>query len=303
MKKTFSMLLTFSLCLLILAGCGSNANNSTASKTESSTPSSSEAVSSEGSAVESSVASADGDSQFATTLADIKEKGELVIGLDDTFAPMGFRDADGTLVGFDIDLATAVCEKLGVIAKFQPIEWSAKEMELASGKIDCIWNGMSITPEREEGMSLSGAYLNNKIIVMTKEGVTVKDKADLANYNVGIQAGSSALETVQADDVWADIESNVSEYPTYDEVIMDINAGRLDCMIIDEVFGNYKNANLGGTLGTAGFDFGDDLYAVGFRKGDADLTAAVNEALASLAEDGTSAEISEKWFGKNIVIS
>lgn len=293
MKKTMAILLTCLLSLPVFSGCG-NGNPGSSADTGSAAVSGS-AASSEDSVSETG--------KYSTSLADILAKGELVIGLDDTFAPMGFRDKDGTLTGFDIDLATAVCAKLGVTAKFQPIEWSAKEMELASGKIDCIWNGMSVTPEREESMSLSNAYLNNKIIVMTKEGISVADKADLKNHKVGVQAGSSALETAKADAVWAEIESIVTEYPTYDEVIMDFNAGRLDCMMIDEVFGNYKNTNLGGILGTADFDFGDDLYAVGFRKSDTELTDAVNQALAALAEEGKSAEISEKWFGKNIVIS
>ena len=95
---------------------------------------------------ENNVNNVDKDAAYGTTLDDIKANGKLVIGLDDTFAPMGFRDEAGNLVGFDIDLAKAVCEKLGVEAVFQPISWDAKEMELSTGRIDCIWNGMSVTP-------------------------------------------------------------------------------------------------------------------------------------------------------------
>ena len=220
MKKIFGLILSAAVLGTVLTACGGSG--------------ASEPASASGSAVNSSV--------YGTTLADIQAKGELVIGLDDTFAPMGFRDESGNLVGFDIDLATAVCEELGVKATFQPIDWDAKEMELSSGNIDCIWNGMSITPEREEAMSLSQAYLNNKIVIMTKEGVTVSAKEDLANYNIGIQAGSAALEAVTNDAVYASIQDKITEYPTYDEVILDVQAGRLDCMIIDEVYGGYKNA-------------------------------------------------------------
>lgn len=240
--------------------------------------------------------------EYSTTLADIQENGELVVGLDDTFAPMGFRDEAGELVGFDIDLANAVCEQLGIKATFKPIDWDSKELALSSGTIDCVWNGMSITPERQEQMSLSQAYLNNKIIVMTKDGVTVNSKEDLANYQIGIQAGSAALEAVKADDVYASIEGNLTEYPTYDEVILDVQAGRLDCMIIDEVYGGYKNAKMDQAFAISGVDFGDDLYAIGFRKGDTELTQAVNDALNALIEDGTAAEISNKWFGADIVV-
>lgn len=294
MKKTLALLLVALLACGLLAACGGTPAS------QPSTPASAPKNASQSASAPASQPAQD--DAYTTTLADIQAKGELIIGLDDTFAPMGFRDTDGQLVGFDIDLARAVCEKLGVEATFQPIDWGAKEMELSTGKIDCIWNGMSITPERQEGMSLSNAYLNNKIIVMTKEGVTLESKEDLVNYNIGIQAGSAALEAVKADEVYATIEGNITEYPTYDEVIMDVNAGRLDCMIIDEVFGNYKNANLDNQFGVAGFDFGDDLYAIGFRKGDTELTGAVNDAIAQVIADGTAAEISNTWFGTDIVI-
>lgn len=239
---------------------------------------------------------------YATSLADIKAKGELVIGLDDTFAPMGFRDESGNLVGFDIDLAGAVCEELGVKAKFQPISWDAKEMELSTGRIDCIWNGMSITEERKESMALTDPYLNNKIVVMTKSGIEIADKADLANFNIGIQAKSAALEVVQADDCYDSIKDKIMEYPTYDEVIMDMNAGRLDCMIVDEVLGFYKNSKMNNAFGVAEFNFGDDFYGIGFRKGDTELRDAVQNAIATTIENGKAAEVSTKWFGNNVVM-
>lgn len=255
-----------------------------------------------GGSASASTDSASASGTYSTTLADVQEKGELIIGLDDTFAPMGFRDEAGNLVGFDIDLANAVCEQLGVTATFKPIDWDSKELALSSGTIDCVWNGMSITPERQEQMSLSQAYLNNKIVIMTKEGVTVNSKEDLADYQIGIQAGSAALEAVKADDIYNSIQGNLTEYPTYDEVILDMQAGRLDCMIIDEVYGGYKNAKMDQAFSVSDVDFGDDLYAIGFRKSDTELTQAVNDALNALIEDGTAAQISNEWFGADIVV-
>lgn len=289
MKKIFSLVLSAALLGVVLTACGGSGAGASSAAGSASTPS-------------SASASAAGSSAYGTTLADIQTKGELVIGLDDTFAPMGFRDESGELVGFDIDLAMAVCEELGVKATFQPIDWDAKEMELSSGNIDCIWNGMSVTPEREEAMSLSQAYLNNKIVIMTKEGVTISAKEDLANYNIGIQAGSAALEAVTNDAVYESIRDKITEYPTYDEVILDMQAGRLDCMIIDEVYGGYKNAKLDNVFAVSEVDFGDDLYAIGFRKGDTELTQAVNDAINALIESGKAAEISEAWFGADIVV-
>lgn len=292
MKKVFALVLALAMALGMTA-CGTSGSSSAASTT------SGAASSGASSQAESATESA---AEYSTTLADVKEKGTLVIGLDDTFAPMGFRDEDGNLVGFDIDLATAACEELGVEAVFQPIDWDAKELELATGKIDCIWNGMSATPEREEGMSLSNAYLNNKIIIMTNQGVEITAKEDLVNYNLGTQAESSALEVIKADEIYPDIQDNLTEYPTYDEAIMDMQAGRLDAIIVDEVLGQYKNAQMDNAFNVAPVDFGEDLYVIGFRKTDTELTEAVNDAMATLIENGTSGQISEKWFGADIVV-
>lgn len=296
MKRFMTAFLCMALAAATLSGCAqpaaSAAVDTATSKSSGSMPASSKET-------DSASASAVG---YSTSVEDIKAKGELIIGLDDTFAPMGFRDEAGNLVGFDIDLATAVCESLGVKATFKPIDWSAKELELSSGNIDCVWNGMSITPERQEGMSLSQPYLNNVIAVMSAEGVTVSAEADLEGKNIGVQAGSAALEAVKASDIYSKIEGSLTEYPTYDEVILDMQAGRLDCMIIDEVYGSYKNSKLNNIFTVAPFNFGDDLYAIGFRKSDAALRDAVNETIDGLIESGKAAEISKTWFGTDIVV-
>ena len=241
-------------------------------------------------------------SSYTTTFNDIVKKDKLVIGLDDTFAPMGFRDENNNLIGLDIDLANAVCKELGIKAEFQPINWDAKEMELESGNIDCIWNGMSMTPDRKENMSLSNPYLNNKIIIMTNTEIEISTKEDLIGKEIGIQAGSAALESVKNDELYENIQDKLIEYPTYDEVILDMKSGRLDCMIIDEVYGSYKNSKLGNIYGVSEVNFGDDLYVIGFRKSDVELTNKVNEAIKSLIESGEALKISEKWFGRNIII-
>ena len=251
---------------------------------------------------ENNVNNVDKDAAYGTTLDDIKANGKLVIGLDDTFAPMGFRDEAGNLVGFDIDLAKAVCEKLGVEAVFQPISWDAKEMELSTGRIDCIWNGMSVTPEREEQMALSSAYLKNHIIIMTNPNVAVASLDDLKNVKIGTQAKSSALEAMEASDLYDEIKDNISEYATYDEVILDMKAGRIDVMVIDEVLGAYKNSKMDNYFGVAEANFGEDEYAIGFRKGDTELRDAVNDVLAALMSDGTADKISDDWFGESLLI-
>ena len=270
-KKTiFSMMVMVLVGIATLTGCGGTANDA---------------------------------SSDLTGWAYIEEKGELVIGLDDTFAPMGFRDEAGDLVGFDIDLANAVSEELGVAVKFQPIDWDAKEMELSSKRIDCIWNGMSATPERQKNMALTDKYLNNKIVVLGKDATVKVAKAeDLANYNVGTQADSAALEVIKANDAYDTFADKVFEYKTYDEVIMDMQAGRIDCMVVDQVLGEYKNSKLKDKMVACDYDFGDDFYAIGCRVEDKDVAAKITEALQAVIDNGKAEEISNKWFGKNIVM-
>ncbi len=228
----------------------------------------------------------------------------LVVGLDDTFAPMGFRDETGDLVGFDIDLANKVGEVLGMSVEFKPIDWNAKEMELKSGTIDCVWNGMSITPDRLENMSLSDKYLNNKIVLMTlaDSDLDVTEAEQLSELNIGTQVDSSALETLQKNEAYASFKDNITEYDTYDAAIMDLKAGRVDVIAVDQVLGEYTNNNLGGEMKECTYDLGNDYYVIGFAKDNTELRDKVNEALKQLVDDGTAAEISEKWFGKDIVV-
>ena len=239
-----------------------------------------------------------GSSKEATDYAYIEDKGTLTVGLDDTFAPMGFRDKDDNLVGVDIDLAKAVGKKMGIKVEFQPIDWDAKEAELKSKNIDCVWNGMSATKDRQKSMTLSNKYFNNKILVMSLDkGINIKSSADLKNYKVGTQADSAALESIKADKNYDSFADNVSEYPTYDEAILDMKAGRIDVIVIDEVYALYNNKNKT-KLYQSDFDFGSDKYAVGFRKGDKELAVKVNDAIQECIDDGTADKICEKWFGK-----
>ncbi len=232
----------------------------------------------------------------------IQYKGTLVIGLDDTFAPMGFRDEDNEIVGFDIDLANKVGEELGVKVEFRPISWKAKDAELKSKKIDCVWNGMSATPEREEAMTLSKKYLENRILLMSLNPDTnVKSVDDLPNVVIGTQAGSAALEAIQKNENYESFKDQIKEYDTYDQAILDMKAGRVDVVAIDEVYAIYNNEKKD-KLYESDFNFGADYYAIGFRKGDTGTCEKVNEALKKVIDSGESAKISEKWFGKDMVV-
>ncbi|CAI3650661.1 putative ABC amino acid transporter, substrate-binding protein [Clostridium neonatale] len=234
------------------------------------------------------------------------EKKELVIGLDDIFVPMGFKDENGELVGFDVELAKVVCEKLGKEYKFQAIDWSMKETELNSGNIDLIWNGYSISDERKEKVDFSKPYLDNKQIIVTLADSSINKKADLEGKKVGAQNQSTAVDAVKAD------ESNIIEkfdggdlvtFENNNDALMDLEAGRLDAIVVDEILARYYIEARGSEkYKILDENFGDEQYGVGIRKGDTEFVDAFNKALDEVVADGTAGEISKKWFGEDIVV-
>lgn len=236
------------------------------------------------------------------SLKKIQEKGKFILGLDDSFPPMGYRDENNNIVGFDIDLAAEVCRRLGVELVPQPIDWDAKEMELSSGNIDCIWNGMSDTPERQAAMACSMDYLNNQIVFLVKDP-SYKSRQDLVGKKIAVQTGSYAEELLEKDAQYAEYYKSLGEvlaYQDYLTAIMDLQNGNVDAVLIDKVVANYQVTKIGDKSLTTIDSLADDYYCVGFRKDDIALRDAVNEALKAMAKDGKMDEICQKWFGSNI---
>lgn len=239
-----------------------------------------------------------------TSLTDVQEKGELILGLDDSFPPMGYRDENGDIVGFDIDVATAVCEVLGVELKLQPIDWKSKEMELNTGNIDCIWNGMSVSAEREEQMSLSIPYLDNHMALVVMPDSGISTVADMQGKNLAVQTGSTAEEALEAED-GAELKAAVANVNGFDDnlaALMDLESGASDAVLIDDVVANYLIATSGKNMVVLDDFLYAENYAIGFRKDDVALTEAVNTALRTLRDNGKLAEIATKWFGSDTTI-
>lgn len=241
------------------------------------------------------------DEGLVDTWPDIESKGEVVMGLDDTFAPMGFRDASGNLVGFDVDLATEVANRIGIAIKFQPIDWSLKETELQSGNIDLIWNGYTITPAREEKVAFTEPYLENSQIIVTLADSPINSKADLEGKSVAVQKESSAYEAVMADTAFVDaLGQDLIQFDTNNEAFMDLEAKRVDAIVVDEVLARYYMKLRGEEQYKVLEDnFGDELYGIGIRKGDVTLLEKVNKAMADMKADGTYDTIKNKWFSHN----
>lgn len=172
------------------------------------------------------------------SLESIKSKGKFIVGLDDSYPPMGFRDDKNEIVGFDIDLAREVAKRMGVEVEFQPIDWDSKELELNAGKIDCIWNGMTITSERVANMYFTKPYIANQQIIIVPASSGITTKAQLEGKIVGLQKGSSSLEALTSDPI-GDKVKEIVEYPDNVSAYMDLQAGRIDVFVVDSVVGRY----------------------------------------------------------------
>ena len=230
--------------------------------------------------------------------AELDKSKTYVMGMDDTFAPMGFRDEKGNIVGFDVDLAQKAAEEMGIKIEYQPIDWTVKESELESGNVDLLWNGFSITPERQKKVLFSDPYMDNRQIIITLKDSPVNSKADLAGKRVTVQGESSALEAVMKDDAFVKaLAEPPVEYATNNECFKDIEAKRCDAIVVDEVLARYYMKQNGEeNYKVLEDNFGEEQFAVGMRKDDTALMDALNQAMKELREDGTYDEIYQKYF-------
>jgi polar amino acid transport system substrate-binding protein len=226
---------------------------------------------------------------------------KIVVGLDDHFPPMGFRDDKNNIVGFDIDMAKEAAKRLGMEVEFKPIDWNSKEAELNGKRIDVLWNGLTITEKRKQNILFTNAYMENKQIIVVAANSPLKTKADLAGKTVGVQDGSSSIEAVEKEATVAKSFKELKKYPDNVAALMDLKAGRIDALVVDEIVGRYYIAKKAGEYVVLGDNFGSEEYGVGLRKDDKDLQAKLQKALDDMKKDGTSAKISQQWFGTNIV--
>ncbi len=242
--------------------------------------------------------SANGDN----SLVELKSRGVFVLGLDDSFPPMGFRDEKNEIVGFDIDLAKEVAKRLGVKFRAQPINWDSKEQELNTGKIDCIWNGLTITDERKKNLSFSKPYLANKQVVVVRKDSGFKKLSDLAGKKIALQSGSSAEDAVNDS---PDFKKSVKELVFLEQNLLALNdlvIGGVDGVVMDSIVAEYSIELSGMPLELLGESLASEEYGIAFRKQDVKLTAAVQKALEEMAADGTVARISSVWFGSDITV-
>ena len=270
-RRSFLMAAGLGVAALGLTACGGAASASTAASASS---------------------AASGSTAAGSDLDDIKGKGKMVIGYT-VYEPMNYTDADGNFTGFDTELATAVCEKLGVEPEFVEINWDTKETELAAKSIDCIWNGLTLTDDREENMACTEPYVKNAQVVVVKDGTEYTSTADLVGKTVVAEAGSAGETTIQEDENLAQADYVSKSVQT--DCLMEVAAGTADAAVLDLTL---ASAMIGEGTDYADLKMVDELnveeYGVAFRKG-SDVAAAVDTAFDELKADGTMGALAEKY--------
>jgi polar amino acid transport system substrate-binding protein len=244
------------------------------------------------------------DTADKTTWEQIQEKGVMVVGLDDTFRPMGFRDENNDLVGFDIDMGKEFEKRLGIKVEWMPTEWDGITGALNSKKFDAVINGMSITEDRKKAIGFSIPYVNASIgMAVTKDNEEIKTAADLKGKVIATQAGSSGYEACKQlveDGILA--EENIKLYAQYPEAFQDLEIGRVEAVVVDVTTAEDFVSKKADAYKIVEEPIVADLYAIGLRQEDTDLKEVLDKTLKEMMEDGTLVEISKKWFdGKDMV--
>lgn len=278
MKKSVKAIIGIMLAGIIFTGCGTKekapADNSTGQKTEAED----------------------------TSLKDIKQKGELVLGLDDALPPMGFRDNDQKIVGFDIDLANEVCKRMGIQLKLQPISWDAKDQELDTKNIDCIWNGFTWNEEREKNNTCSSPYMKNTQVAVVPAVSEINSLNDLSGKTVAIQNGSTAEDAVNGNKEFKDSLKELIMVSDNVKALMDLEVGGSDAVVMDEVVARYYMAKDPSKYKILDASLAEEKYVIGFRKGDKALCEEVNKYLKELSEEGVLTDLSRKWLKDDLTI-
>ena len=269
-KKWLSILLAAVMTAGILTGCGGGSGTDESSGDD-------------------SQASSEGD--------DLLGDGVFTVGFDAEYPPFGYMNDEGEYVGFDLDLAKAVCDAKGWEFEAKPINWDAKDSELNSGTIDCIWNGFTING-REDDYTWSKPYLNNEQVIVVKADSGIESLDDLAGKAVVVQAASAALDALNSEDNQELTASfgSLTENPDYNTAFMNLESGAADAVAIDIGVANYQlEQREEGAYVILDEPIQSEQYGIGFKKGNEALRDAVWEEVLKLNDDGTVEKLAEEY--------
>ena len=275
-KKLLALLLAGAMSLSLLAGCGGGSDDATDDTAASGAD--------------------DSSAQTESDLAYVQDKGTMVIGYT-VYEPMNYTDENGEFTGFDTEFARAVCEKLGVEPEFVEINWDTKVIELDAKSIDCIWNGMTITDDLKENISVSDPYVKNMQVVVIKDSNKDKftDTASLSGATLVAEAGSAGQAAVEADENLS--QATLTTVTKQTDALLEIESGASDAAILDWTLAKSmigEGTDFADLMMIDGAELSVEEYGVGFRK-DSDLCTKVNEIMAELVEDGTLPALAEKY--------
>lgn len=297
MKKTLAMMTAAMMVAGALAGCGSS-SSTPAATTAAATEAATTAAATEA-ATDAATTEAAGDTAAAAEGTVKTPSGKFTVGFDQEFPPMGFVGDDGQFTGFDLDLAKEVASRLGLEFVPQPINWDAKDMELDSGNIDCIWNGFTMQG-REDDYTWVGPYMaNNQVFVVTADS-DIASKADLAGKAVEVQKDSSGLAALQGDAELSASFGSMTEVADYNTALMDLESGACDAVCMDSIVAGYQIKSSGKDMKILDDTLAAEEYGIGFKKGEDALAKAVYDTLMDMKDDGTVAKISNDWFGSDV---
>lgn len=296
MKKRFVSACMAGLLAVSLAGCGGAGNSSAEAAKTSAEESKTEAATT---AAESSETSAEAASEASESSAE----GTFTVGFDQDFPPMGFVGDDGEYTGFDLELAQEVASRLGLEYVPQPIAWDAKDMELEAGTIDCIWNGFTMNG-REDAYTWSDPYMDNSQVFVVAADSGISTLADLAGKVVEVQTDSSAEAALKDNQELSSSFGTLQTVADYNTAFMDLEMGAVDAIAMDVIVAGYQIEQRadGDNYVILDETLAAEEYGIGFKKGNEELRDKVQTALEEMAADGTMAEISDKWFGRDVTV-
>lgn len=297
MKRRMIGVMTAAAMGLSLAGCGANAAPAieTSTAAQEAAPTTEKAAEPE----EAETAAETEKENEAAEESAPDAGGTLVVGFDQDFPPMGFLGDDGEYTGFDLELAQEVAKRLGLTYQPQPIAWDAKDMELETGNIDCIWNGFTMNG-REDNYTWSEPYMDNQQIFVVAPDSGIKTLVDLAGKVVEVQVDSSAQAALDDAPELADTFEEIVVTPDYNTAFMDLEQGAVDAIAMDVTVAGYMIQERQSDFVMLDESISSEVYAIGFKKGNTELRDQVQGALEEMAADGTLTAISEKWFGKDV---
>ena len=297
MKKTGIALLAGAM-MVSLAGCGGGSAETTTAATTAAETTTAQEAAPESEAGETSEEAGEGEENQGEEKA---VSGTFTVGFDQDFPPMGFVGDNGEYTGFDLELAQEVAKRLGLEFVPQPIAWDAKDMELNSGTIDCIWNGFTMNG-REDDYTWSTPYMDNSQVFVVTADSGIENFADLAGKIVEVQADSSAEAALKDNEELTGTFGTLQTTPDYNTAFMDLEMGAVDAIAMDVIVAGYQieQRDDGDNYVVLEETLASEEYGIGFKKGNEELRDQVQTVLEEMAADGSLAEVSDKWFGRDV---